>query len=149
MISGLVDKKEAISALERIYDNCEEIDAHLPDGDPDKSGYKMFQDYITLWKFLSSLPSTCMTIENMPSEELNCTDCIQHGGDWECDHMSCHKGKPERNTGKWIRKSADDAYWFECEKCGARPLLNAWHKGEELSEFCPNCGCRMLRGKEE
>lgn len=22
----------------------------------------------------------------------DCTDCISHGGDWECDHQHCHKG---------------------------------------------------------
>ena len=25
-------------------------------------------------------------------KEIDCTDCIKNGGDWECDHIHCHKG---------------------------------------------------------
>lgn len=33
------------------------------------------------------------------SAQSDCSDCIKHGGDWDCDHVHCHKGKsaqPER-----------------------------------------------------
>ena len=25
-------------------------------------------------------------------KEVDCTDCIKNGGDWECDNIHCHKG---------------------------------------------------------
>lgn len=57
MDNDLISRQEAIEALERIFDQCEEIEAHLPDGDPDKTGYKMFPDYMTVCKYLRQLPS--------------------------------------------------------------------------------------------
>lgn len=26
------------------------------------------------------------------SEQLDCADCVNHGGDWDCDHVHCRKG---------------------------------------------------------
>jgi len=26
------------------------------------------------------------------SEQLDCSDCVNHGGDWDCDHVHCHIG---------------------------------------------------------
>ena len=26
------------------------------------------------------------------SEQLDCSDCMNHGGDWDCDHVHCRKG---------------------------------------------------------
>ena len=51
-MSDLISRQAAIDSLERIFDRCEEIEAHLPDGDPDKTGYQMFPDYMTVWKYL-------------------------------------------------------------------------------------------------
>lgn len=56
-MSDLIDRQAAIDAFERIFDRCEEIEAHFHDGDPDKTGYKMFPDYMTVWKYLHQLPS--------------------------------------------------------------------------------------------
>lgn len=58
MDNDTISRQAAIEALERIFNQCEEIEAHLPDGDPDKTGYKMFPDYMTVWKYLHQLPST-------------------------------------------------------------------------------------------
>ena len=33
----------------------------------------------------------------LPSTQIDCTDCIKNGGDWECDHKHCHKGKPTQS----------------------------------------------------
>ena len=31
---------------------------------------------------------------NVPDTNVaDCSDCIKHGGDWDCDHVHCHKGK--------------------------------------------------------
>lgn len=58
MKDDVISRQAAIDAIERIFDRCEEIEAHFPDGDPDKTGYQMFTDYITVWKYLHQLPST-------------------------------------------------------------------------------------------
>ena len=51
-MDDLISKQEAIDALERIFDRCEEIEAHLPEGDPDRTGYKMYPDWLKVWKYL-------------------------------------------------------------------------------------------------
>lgn len=56
-MSDLISRQAAIDALNQIFDRCEEIEAHLPEGDPDRIGYKMYPDYITVWKYLHQLPS--------------------------------------------------------------------------------------------
>lgn len=54
-MDDLISKQAAMDALERINNYCEEIDNHLPKDE--KSGYKMFPDYMTVWKYLHQLPS--------------------------------------------------------------------------------------------
>lgn len=56
-MSDLISRQAAIEALDQIFDRCEEIEAHLPEGDPDRTGYKMYPDYMTVWKYLHQLPS--------------------------------------------------------------------------------------------
>lgn len=56
--SDTISRSAAIDALDRIFDRCEEIEAHLPEGDPDRTGYKMYPDYMTVWKYLHQLPSS-------------------------------------------------------------------------------------------
>ena len=71
-MSDLISRQDAIDALERIFNRCEEIETHLPDGDPDKTGYKMFPDYMIVWKYLRQLPSAQQWIpcsERLPEED--------------------------------------------------------------------------------
>lgn len=56
-MNDLISRQAAIDALDQIFDRCEEIEAHLPEGDPDRTGYKMYPDYMTVWKYLHQLPS--------------------------------------------------------------------------------------------
>lgn len=56
-MSELISRQEAFDALERIFDQCEEIEAHLPEGDPDRVGYKMYPDWLKVWNYLHQLPS--------------------------------------------------------------------------------------------
>ena len=55
-MDDLISRQAAIDALERIFDRCEEIEAHLAKGDPDRVGYKMYPDWLTVWKYLHQLP---------------------------------------------------------------------------------------------
>ena len=75
-MDDLISRQAAIDALERIFDRCEEIEAHLPKGDPDRVGYKMYPDWLTVWKYLHQLPSA-------QPEIIRCKDC-KHFKDNEC-----------------------------------------------------------------
>ena len=66
--NDLISRQAAIDALDQIFDRCEEIEAHLPEGDPDRTGYKMYPDYMTVWKYLRQLPSA-------QPEIIRCKDC--------------------------------------------------------------------------
>ena len=67
-MDDLISRQAAIDALDRIFDRCEEIEAHLPEGDPDRTGYKMYPDYMIVWKYLRQLPSA-------QPEIIRCKDC--------------------------------------------------------------------------
>ena len=85
-MSDLISRQAAIDALDQIFDRCEEIEAHLPKGDPDRTGYKMYPDYMTVWKYLHQLPSAqpekrwIPCSERLPEEGVNVLLCIK---DWE------------------------------------------------------------------
>lgn len=102
-MSDPIDRQAAIDALERIFNQCEEIEAHLPDGDPDKTGYKMFPDYMTVWKYLRQLPSA------------------ERRGQWfikkdvTFPHMVCSECK------KPFYGNMNDT-WNYCPYCGARMM---------------------------
>lgn len=67
-MDDLIDRRSAIDALDRIFDRCEEIEAHLPEGDPDRTGYKMYPYYMTVWKYLHQSPSA-------QPEIIYCKEC--------------------------------------------------------------------------
>ena len=71
MTDVLISRQQAIDAIDRIFDRCEEIEAHLPEDDPDRTGYKMFPDYMIVWKYLHQLPSA-------QPEIIRCKDCKHH-----------------------------------------------------------------------
>lgn len=68
MMDDLITRQAAIDALERIFDRCEEIEAHLPEGDPDRTGYKMYPDWLTVWKYLHQSPSAQIEPEHTMEE---------------------------------------------------------------------------------
>ncbi len=56
----------------------------------------------------------------------------------------------ERKTGKWVKPTGmmppeyHGDYW--CSECQGWALKNRWHK-MVLSDYCPNCGARMVKTK--
>lgn len=74
-------RQAALDAIERIFDRCEEIEAHLPEGDPDRTGYKMYPDYVTVWKYLHQLPSAQSERPNGHWVEIG----DEPYDEWECD----------------------------------------------------------------
>ena len=60
--------------------------------------------------------------------------------------------RSERKPGKWKKMTAEGmlgAWWYECSVCGVRPLRMRWTNMDELSNYCPNCGARMVKEGEE
>lgn len=91
-----------------------------------------------------------MTNAEVPDTNVgDCSDCIKHGGDWECDHMHCRKGRlpsaqPERKKGKW--KETDDGWdgtYYVCSECGCPWTLIDGTPEDNGMNFCPNCGADM------
>ena len=65
-----------------------------------------------------------------------------------CPHISeedralVKKAVAEPKTGEWVAMDEDlKISDYRCYKCG--------HYQDEISNFCPNCGARMLGGEEE
>lgn len=74
----MISKDEAIKALDRIWNFCEEIDFHLTP--EERTGYKMLPDYQTVRKYLEEDPEVIacgeceLTIENEPVNKLDVLD---------------------------------------------------------------------------
>lgn len=92
-MSDLIERQAAIDALDRIFDQCEEIEAHLPKGDPDRTGYKMYPDYMTVWKYLHQLPPA-------EPEIICCKDCKYTDG-----------GKPLEDGRYWCKLHSSFMYY--------------------------------------
>lgn len=75
-------RQAAIDALDRIFDRCEEIEAHLPEGDPDRDGYEMYPDYRTVWRYLRQLPSAQPELHWIPCSERSPKE--QEKSYWVC-----------------------------------------------------------------
>lgn len=45
------------------------------------------------------------------SEQLDCSDCVNRGGDWDCDHVHCRKGADTIS-----RQAAFDALDAICDR---------------------------------
>lgn len=106
-MNDYIDRQAAIDALERIFDRCEEIEAHFPDGDPDKTGYKMFPDYMTVWKYLHQLPSAQPERKKGKWLEYNATGKKQ----WMCSECCAEEKNP---------KVARFCYWCGADMRGER-----------------------------
>ena len=90
-MSDTISKQDAIDELERIFDRCEEIEAHLPEGDPDRVGYKMYPDWFKVWNYIFQLPSAqperkkgkWILTEDDNYEYCTCSECgYQNGENW-------------------------------------------------------------------
>ena len=84
-------------------------------------------------------------IKALTPAQPDCTDCIMHGGDWECDHIHCRKGH-------WIKRfytqsSGESLEMHVCSKCRQEYSYDA-ETGESEDNFCPNCGSDN-RGKQK
>lgn len=168
-MDDLISNRAAVDALERIFDRCEEIEAHFPDGDPDKTGYKMFPDYITVWKYLHQLSSVERFSQKeklkmrVASEDLF-PDLPQIIKDKNTEIAKAYqKGyeqgkKDAEQQGRWevcnildYAQRPSGRKILRCSLCGYltndfRSMVDYSH---ELTNYCPMCGARMDRHFEE
>lgn len=69
---------------------------------------------------------------NVPDTNVaDCSDCIKHGGDWDCDHVHCHKGKSAQPDNDMIHLQKEQAYlqgWEEGRKALREEI---WEDGRD------------------
>ena len=70
------------------------------------------------------------------SEQLDCSDCVNHGGDWECDHVQCRKG-----TDTISRQAVKHLDLFTKTYCRDKSVT------DDLKFRCSECKFEMLDGK--
>lgn len=56
--------------------------------------------------------------------------------------------KADRPQGKWIAKTENYHSHWVCSECGGWALLE-YNEQMCLSNYCPNCGCRMKGADDE
>lgn len=100
-MDDLISRQAAIDALDQIFDRCEEIEAHLPEGDPDRTGYKMYPDYMTVWKYLHQLPSA-------QPEIIRCRNCKFASGDSRICMKFGHSPIGELDFCAWAERRTDE-----------------------------------------
>ena len=54
----------------------------------------------------------------------------------------------EVKHGKWIKKTDDVSYWYECSECSERPPYGRY-KETLFSDYCPYCGAKMDGGSDK
>ena len=80
------------------------------------------------------LPSVSRTrartmLHEVPSAQPDCSDCIKHGGDWDCDHVHCHKGKQPDND--MIHLQKEQAYFQGWEEGRKALREEIWEDGRD------------------
>ena len=77
--------------------------------------------------FLKSRPS---------AQPERCSDCIAHGGDWECDHMHCRKGRlPSAQSERTEERTETHA----CDTISRQAAIDAEGLDEQIRcEMCRN-----------
>lgn len=89
-----MSKEEALEALERLFNYCEEIDLHLPEGDPDRTGYNMVDDVNALRHYILFGEDGITKDKNIK----NCENC----GWWTCKDMNKRRCQYCYKQDEWI-----------------------------------------------
>lgn len=74
-----------------------------------------------------------MTFAVMVMRKMNCEDCIKNGGDWECDHIHCHKGSPDINIGNMVNREA--VAWMIRDTCIELAKTADRHYDEHIDDY--------------
>ena len=104
------------------------------------------------------------------SDQLDCSDCVNHGGDWDCDHVHCRKGTDTISRAgaiETVRKAKDksEAHRMIIQLPSAQPEtakrivgksrdgMTLWYQCDMCNEpvdvqdnYCRGCGRRLTDG---
>lgn len=69
------------------------------------------------------------------SEHPDCSDCVNHGGDWDCDHVHCRKGTDTISRQEAI-KAADSI--IERDTSGNNDVVKAMTAWKEYIKALPS-----------
>lgn len=99
--------QKAIEALDRIFDNCEEIDLHLPE--EEKSGYKMLPDINFIHSYLS------LTVDRLAEREIPKARFQTRCGVCDLWLNECDWGDED-----WCLSDNRREHYKYCPRCGQR-----------------------------
>lgn len=101
------ERIDAIDALDRIFNYCEEIDHHIPE--EERTGYKMFPDVMKISTFLR-LTVTDLTERDIPKPRFQ-TRC----GVCDLELNECDWGDED-----WCLSDNIEENYKYCPRCGQR-----------------------------
>lgn len=153
-----ITREDALNAINRIWDRCEEIEAHIPEGDPDKTGYKMIADYLTVWKYLSAQPEIkadgdAISRQAAIDAVLKLTYADEAYGYADAKDLvdSLEKlpsAQPERKTGRWIQDTVGLMVTeYKCSECGRTVRDDTGYDVYKDYPYC-HCGAKMAKTNE-
>ena len=74
------------------------------------------------------------------SELMDCSDCVEHGGDWECDHVQCRKGTDTINRHGAIKAIKDALLsWSNMPGWRDNKIVGALDKLPSAQQNCDGC----------
>lgn len=101
------ERREAIEALDRIFNYCEEIDHHIPE--EERTSYKMYPDVVKISNFLR-LSVSNLTERDIPKARFQCR-C----GICDLDLNECDWGDED-----WCLSDNLQENYKYCPRCGQR-----------------------------
>lgn len=76
-----------------------------------------------------------MTNEEAIKKIMHVKYCYAYEGDYEAFNMAIEALSADRPTGKWVYNSLSDKW--RCNQC--------FQSNDKKSDFCPNCGAKMVK----
>lgn len=101
------ERKQAIEALGRIHNYCEEIDYHCPE--EERTGYKMLPDVLLISNFLH------LTVSNLAERDIPKARFQCRCGVCDLDLNEIEFGAVEIETNEQLR-----THYRYCPRCGQR-----------------------------
>lgn len=81
---------------------------------------------------------------------INCFECAEEHrqlAEWLKDYKRLLEQEP--NTGHWIEKDGFDGdVYYDCSECGESFCLIDGTPTDNLYNYCPNCGAKMVEQRK-
>ena len=132
-----MDKKQALEAMERIFNYCEEIDLHLPEDE--RTGYDMLPDVQLVERYILGSVG-----ESIGDDYGDYGQCYNSGFSRDNIKSTINAIPPFDVApvvkGRWVSKNTHGYDWvFVCSNCG----YVDGYPFNDRHNFCPNCGAKM------